>query len=202
MAEPSAGDWIEDLAEALAIARAAGERTLVISMSTGGTLSAIAATDAVLSQQVAGIVFMSPNFGLNSRAAFILTWPGVRWWGPIFAGTEQRFQVLNKNHETFWTTRYPTVAIFPMTALVAYAVELDYSDVRIPALFLYNDHDMVVSPRMIRRMADRWGGPVTLEAQELPPGSDPYYHVLAGDALSPGMTDRVTTTILEWAEGI
>ena len=50
MAEPRAGDWIEDMAEAMAIGRSLGDRVVVIATSTGGTLAAIAATDPVLSE--------------------------------------------------------------------------------------------------------------------------------------------------------
>ena len=58
MAEPLAGDWIEDMAEAMAIGRRLGDRVVVIATSTGGTLAAIAATDPVLSEGLAGVVLV------------------------------------------------------------------------------------------------------------------------------------------------
>ncbi|MGB3554791.1 MAG: alpha/beta fold hydrolase, partial [Jannaschia sp.] len=45
LAEARAGDWIEDLAEAMAIARRLGDRIVVIGTSTGGTLAGLLAAD-------------------------------------------------------------------------------------------------------------------------------------------------------------
>ncbi|MBT8408869.1 MAG: alpha/beta hydrolase [Alphaproteobacteria bacterium] len=202
MAEPEAGDWIEDAAEALAVARAVGEGVIVISNSTGGTLSAIAALRPEMSQNVEAFVFMSPNFGLNSFAAPILNWPGGRYWAPVVAGPERRFKALNPEHDRFWTLRYPTIALLPMSALVDYAAGLDYSAASQPALFMFSESDMVVDPDATRRIAGYWGGPVTLAPQVLGEGDDPYSHVLAGDILSPGMTSKVATQILKWIESL
>ena len=68
MGEPSAGDWINDMAEAMAIGRHIGDRVIVIGTSTGGTLAAIAATDPELSRNLAGVVMISPNFALRPAA--------------------------------------------------------------------------------------------------------------------------------------
>jgi hypothetical protein len=47
---------------------------------------------------------------------------------------------------------------------------------------------------------ERWGGPVTLAPQTLPAeGADPFHHVIAGDIMSPAMTDTAVATILDWA---
>lgn len=202
LAQATAGDWIEDLAEALAAARAVGDRVLVIATSTGGTLAALAATDPALSAQIRGIAFVSPNFGLAKSAARILTWPAARWWVPIFAGAERSFAAMNQAHATFWTSRYPTVAALPMAALVKYTLAQDFAAAKVPALFLYSPADAVVSAAATEAAAARWGGKATLAPQTVPPGNDPYNHVLAGDILSPGMTDSVVEQILDWAAGL
>ena len=69
MADGSVQGWIDDLAQGLAAARIAGEKVLVLSTSTGGTLVAAAAQDVDMMQNVAGVVFVSPNFGLNNPLA-------------------------------------------------------------------------------------------------------------------------------------
>ena len=43
MAEATASGWMQDMAEGLAAARAVGDKVMVISTSTGGTLAAAAA---------------------------------------------------------------------------------------------------------------------------------------------------------------
>jgi alpha-beta hydrolase superfamily lysophospholipase len=201
MAEPRAGDWIEDVAQALAVAGKLGETVTVIATSTGGTVAAIAATLPELAPQIDRLVLVSPNFGIVNPAGRILTWPAVRLWGPLVAGPERSFQPLNEAHARYWTTRYPTVATVPMGALVAVARDRDYSGVDIPTLFLFSDDDRVVLATEIREIAARWGGRSVLSPQTLGPGDDTFSHILAGDILSPSMNDRVTGEILSFIAG-
>ena len=186
MAEPTAADWMRDTAEALAAARAVGEQVIIISTSTGGNLVAAAALRDDLMENVAGAVFVSPNFALNSPSAVILTWPAVRWWGPVVAGAERSFETQNEGHAAYWTNSYPTVALMPMAALVKAVDGLDLGEAKLPALFMISDQDKVVSPTKNREVAEEWGGDSTLEILTMGEGDDPYSHVIAGDILSPG----------------
>lgn len=202
MADATAGDWIEDMAEALAIGRRIGREVIVLSTSTGGTVSAIAATDPQLRDGIKGIAFISPNFQIKNKAAIILTWPLVRYWAPMLVGPERSFEPINEGQATYWTTRYPTVAVMPMAALVAHADALDYSDVSIPALFMFSDKDAVVSAEKTREISLRWGGEVQTELVNLQEGDDPFHHVIAGDILSPGNTQNAAEILTRWAKGL
>ena len=202
MATATAGDWLEDTAEALAIGRRLGERVLVISTSTGATLAAFAATDAAMSADIAGIVMISPNFGVKPAAAKILDLPAARYWGPVVAGATRSFNPVNANHAKYWTVQYPTTALFPMAALVRAAKGLDLSAAQAPLLVIYSAEDMVVDAAKTLAAVSVWGGDVTLEARSLAKGDDPYSHVIAGDILSPGQTVGTTALILDWANGL
>jgi alpha-beta hydrolase superfamily lysophospholipase len=202
MAEASAGDWVEDLAEAMAIGRALGDRVLVISTSTGSTLAAVGATDPALSQGLAGIVMVSPNFGLRSAAAKILDLPFARLWGPVVAGETRSFEPQNDLHASGWTTSYPTKALFPMSGLVRHAVGLDYAPVMTPALVVYAEEDKVIDPAAVKKVMENWGGPVAFAPRVMGPGDDPYAHVIAGAALSPGQTASTVALIVDWAKGL
>lgn len=202
LAQVSAGDWIEDLAEAMAIGRRLGDRVLVISTSTGATLAAIGATDAALSQDMAGIVMVSPNFGVASLAGKILDMPFAQVWGPWVAGQTRSFTPQNDGHARHWTTSYPTVALFPMAALVRHARALDYSSVDIPALVIYAEADQVVSAAQTKAVMAGWGGPLQMEERVVGPQDDPYSHVIAGHVLSPGQTDGVVQMILAWVAAL
>jgi len=200
LAEATAGDWLEDTAEALAIGRAIGDEVLVIASSTGGTLAAIALTDARLGYAVKGIVFLSPSFRLRGWDAWVLTAPLARHWAPVLIGPEIGVPPVSAAQARFWTNSYPTAAAFPMAALVAHARGLSYSGVTTPALFAFSLADEVVSPAATRAVAARWGGPAELLPVTLGPGDDPSGHVLAGDTLSPGQTEAMVAAILEWME--
>ena len=137
---------------------------------------------------------------MANPAAKILTWPGARWWGPLLAGRERRFDPMNDAHAKFWTIQYPSVAVLPMAALVKYTLAQDFSGVYIPALFVYSPDDQVVSAQATLDLAKRWGAPSTLAPQTLTPVDDPNSHVIAGDILSPGMTESAVRVMLDWLE--
>lgn len=199
MAEPRAGDWVADTAFFLDIARAVGDRVLVMGTSTGGTLAAWAMTEAEMAQDVAGVVFVSPNFAVANRQARLLEWPLARHWVPLVAGAERSFVPLNDAQAAHWTSAYPTVATVSLGTLLRGLRGRDLSAATQPALFVFSDEDRVVRADATREAAARWGGPVTLAAQDLPAsGVDPVGHVIAGDIMSPAMTGPVTRTVLDW----
>ncbi|MCP9481854.1 lysophospholipase [Shimia sp. CNT1-13L.2] len=78
LAEATAQGWMNDFAEAVEIGRRVGERVVVMATSTGGTLAAEAALQDALMEDVAGIIFVSPNFAIGDPAAAVLTMPGAR----------------------------------------------------------------------------------------------------------------------------
>ena len=199
LAEARVSDWMADVAEALAAARAVGERILVMSVSTGGTLATAAALDPALSEDVKGLILVSPNFGINNPAAPLLTLPAARQWVPLLAGAERSWEPHNRAQGIYWTTRYPSAAGIPVAALVQEVTSRDLSQIALPALFMFSDEDKVVLPEATRDVAEHWGGPVTVVNPDLGPGDDPSRHVIAGDILSPGQNDFAVKTMLEWA---
>jgi alpha-beta hydrolase superfamily lysophospholipase len=202
MAEPRAGDWIEDMAEAMEIGRRIGKRVIVIGTSTGGTLAALAATDPALNRDLAGVVLISPNFGVQNPMAAVLGLPFARYWAPLIAGQTQSFTPHNAQQERYWTTSYPSVAAFPMDALVREAQAADFARARVPVLAIWSPDDRVIDPAAIAPVLAAWAGPVTTEERRMTPDDDPMAHVIAGDILSPGQTEAVIDRILTWAAGL
>lgn len=202
MAEASVQDWMNDLAEALTIARRVGDKVLVISTSTGGTLVAAAAQDPALMDGVMGSAFVSPNFAVNNPAAPLLTWPAAEFWLPLIAGANRSFEPLNEGQAKYWTTAYPSAAVFPMAAVVKAVAQLDHSKATVPALFVFSDDDQVVVPAATKAVAAAWGGPTETYQPTLTDADDPFAHVVAGAILSPNQTDPVAFEILNWAKGL
>ena len=202
MSEPKVSDWMSDVAEAIAIGRRIGQKIVVISTSTGSTLSAAAALDPILRKDIAGFIFISPNFGINNPMAELLTWPAARWWVPIIAGKMRHSHPRNKKHSKFWTTSYPTVATIPMAAIVKTVTEQDFSRVSIPALFYYSLEDKVVDPQKTIKIASKWGGNkktinVTMTEQD-----DIYSHIITGDIVSPNQTKFTIQEITKWIKDL
>lgn len=198
LAEATAQGWMNDFAEAVAIGRRVGERVVVIATSTGGTLAAEAALQDALMEDVAGIIFVSPNFAIADPAAAVLTLPGARYWVPRVAGETRSWEPSNEGHATYWTSSYPTEALFQMAALVEHAREQDYSAAKVAGLFWFSDADGVVDHKATRRVAEAWGGPKEVTAITVEAGDDPYAHVIAGDIMSPGMNDSAVQYFVSW----
>ncbi|WP_299945725.1 alpha/beta fold hydrolase [uncultured Ruegeria sp.] len=198
MAQGTASGWMRDVAEGLAAARAVGEQVVVISTSTGGTLAAAAALDAELRADVAAQILVSPNFGVNTVAAWAPSLPWARRWLPILMGPERDVSSSDPEKDKYWTTIYPWEAVVPMSALVDAVYALDFSGAQVPALFWFSDDDQVVRPDRTHDVAQAWGGPASVSLVTMGPGDDPASHVVAGNLMSPGQTDAAVTGMLDW----
>lgn len=202
MAEGTASGWMRDTAEALAAARAVGDKVVVLSTSTGGTLIAAAALNPELSKDVAAMVFISPNFGINAPATWIPSLPGARIWLPPLMGGTRNPPSGETAKDTYWSTNYSWEAIVPLTVIVQAVVDLDFSKTKIPALFRFSDNDRVVRADIAREIAAQWGGPVELQPVTMGPDDDPSSHVIAGDIMSPGQTDPSVQDVLAWLKSL
>ncbi len=198
MGEATASGWMQDLAEGLAAARAAGDKVVVMSTSTGGTLVAAAALDPDLSTDVVGMVFVSPNFGVNTPVAFIPGLPWARSWLPLLMGEERDVSGPDPEKNKYWSSVYPWVAVVPMTVLVDTIYALDFEGAQVPALFWFSDDDQVVRPDRTHKVAQSWGADATVQLVTMGEGDDPMSHVVAGRLMSPGQTDAAVSGILDW----
>ena len=200
MAAGSVNAWINDYAEAIAIGRAIGGKVVVIGTSTGASLATWAASQTNLSKDVATIVAISPNYGLQAAGSELLTMP----WGGLLAeltiGKERGFAPINELHANLWTTKYPTSAVLPLAALTKLAYATPVEAIAIPALFIFSDDDKVVRPELTRAIAGRWGARHELAPVER--SGDPFHHVLAGDALSPATTQALADRIVAWVKAV
>jgi pimeloyl-ACP methyl ester carboxylesterase len=198
MATASVNDWINDFAEAVAIGRRIGERVVVIGTSTGGALATIGALDDALDDDVAAMVLIAPNYGVQASGAWLLTQPWGRQLADLLVGPERGFEARSELHAKLWTTRYPTSALLTMAALSDVARRAPVERATAPALFVFSDEDRVVRPDLTRSIASRWGAPH--EIVTVNESGDPFDHVIAGDALSPATTDMLAGIIIDWIE--
>lgn len=200
MAEATVNQWVNDYAEAVAIGRLIGEQVIVMATSTGAPLATWGATQPALAADIAGLVFISPNFAVNDRGAFLLTMP----WGGLIAelvvGKERVLPSANELHNRYWTSTYPVAALLPMAATARLGRETPVETIDIPALFIFSDADKVVRADVTRTMAERWGAPIETMIVEGVPGSS--NHVIAGDAFAPQANTLVAGRIEQWIRSL
>ncbi|WP_290886103.1 alpha/beta fold hydrolase [Hoeflea sp.] len=200
MLEGSVHTWVNDLAEAIAIGRRLGERVVIVATSTGASLAVWGAAQPDLMRDVAGLVQISPNYGLQAAGAGFLTMPWAEKLVPLIVGRNRSFEARNEMHAALWTAEYPSLALLPMAKLVDLANAIDVKKITVPSLFVYSPQDAIIQPDLARVKAENWGGPTrTIEVTD---SDDPNNHVIAGDALSPSTTERLAAQIAGWIAGL
>lgn len=200
MREATIGDWVDDMAEAMAIGRRIGEKVVVIGSSTGATLATLAASRPDLSQDMAGLVALSPNYRLADWRSFALTLPFARTLLPYLQDETYSYTPINAAFAENWTVSYPSLALLPMARLVEIVRGLDFASIKVPALFLTAPDDTLVDPTETASIAARWGAP---HAEiSVPDSADPQKHILAGEIVSPATTDRLAGQIADWIAGL
>ncbi|MCP5088012.1 MAG: alpha/beta hydrolase [Rhodobacteraceae bacterium] len=202
MSEPDMNAWVQDMAEAMEIGRRIGDRVVVLSLSTGGTLSILAAASEQMKDGLAGLALASPNFGPVNPQAKLAYWPFARTWVPMLVGQWREWEPQNELQRKYWNTRYETVAVLPMMALVKSVNQLDLAEITTPALILYSENDAVVSPDMTAAAAGQLGGPVQIEKRVMTPSDTKHSHVIAGDILSPAQTDETVRIVTDWVNDL
>ena len=204
MAKATVNSWVNDVAEALAIGRATGEKVIVLSTSTGGTLATIAATKPSLMKNVHAMINVSPNFAVQAAGAEVLALPWARQILPKIFGEEREWEPKNEAQGKWWSTKYPNVALLPMQAAVNAAYAVEFEELPIPALFIFHQDDGVVKSDVTRLVAARWGKNTNVKSDifEVTSSSDTMNHVIAGDILSPENNQLVTDKAIAWIKSL
>lgn len=199
MLENDAGNWMEDMAEAMAIGRMIGDRVIIIGTSLGGTLGALAASDPQISQGLAGLVLISPAVALHPLKNFLMDAPLPRLWAPFVMGRTLKTMPVNPAHARLMVEEYPTLALIPLGAAMRALRKASFASVEAPLLVFYAKEDRISDSDAITQLTSRWGGSVRIEERRMQAGDDPSAHVIAGDIYSPGQTEDVVALILDWA---
>ncbi len=201
MAEPTADDWLDDMAEALEVGQLLGERVLVIGMSTGATMAAWAALRADMRDSMDALVFISPNFEVRGGATRYMTMPWARQLLRLFVGPVNPVRAQNADFGGAWSVGYPAEAWLPMAAAVRFLQRLSMAEACHPALFIHSPKDTVISVPHVKAAYGNWGGaPKALI--EVTDAGDPMQHIIAGRIVSPTPTERLSRQVIDWVRAL
>jgi len=191
-------DWYDCMVEALEIGARIGEETIIVSSSTGGTLTVAELGRRRDLSKIAALVFFSPNFGVRDQRAKIGLLPAASWLvDKLFPG-DLSFEPRNDAHAAWWTHTYPFSSAVVMIRLVRDALRVDLSKIKVPALFVYSDADAVVRSETTADIVKKWPVHVTRFDPPLEGHVDPFAHVIAGDIVSPDNTEWAHRAVLNW----
>jgi pimeloyl-ACP methyl ester carboxylesterase len=107
------GQLVDDAKEAIAIGRIIGDKVIVISCSTGGTLSIyLAAADP----SIISLVLLSPNIAINTSGAEALTGP---WGKQVLLQLAGEYRNVPKDEESdYWTGTYHNNGLIALQSLI------------------------------------------------------------------------------------
>lgn len=199
LARSHVADWWHDVAEAVSVGERLGNKVVVMGLSTGGTLAALAALDGELGARIDGVVLLSPNFGVNDRYIRVLDLPFARQIVRLVLPQNRCGGSGDVNSDAGLMAPCPAIeAAIPMAALVRKARAADFSNADQPAFFIWSYEDSIVRPEATSKVAKEWGGRVT--RLNVTPGKrdDPYGHMLAGDSFSPRLSPLMAKAITLW----
>ena len=198
MREASVTAWMQDLAETFQIGSMIGDKVIIISCSTGGTLVAAGIARGIFSEQLNSTVFFAPNFGVQDRMAPLLTWPLARYWAPLIAGEMQTNTPRNHLHARYWTTSYPTISLIPMMQLIDMVDDAELRTSTVPGLFYFSPDDEVVDPQKTENFIARWRGPKEILRVNGNDSEDELNHLITGQVVSPSQVKRAADTVINW----
>jgi len=154
--------YLDSAKEALAVAKKIGEKVIVVSSSSGGTLSLILGNDP----QIAALLLFGPNVEIYNPNAKLLTLP----WGLYIARAvlASKYHVMDKITEqklNYWTTRYRLECTLHLQKLIETGMRPEIFRRITSAVFMgyyyknEEDKDEVVSIPAMLKMFDELGTP-------------------------------------------
>lgn len=159
----------ESAKEALVLAQSLGEKIILMSTSTGGTLSLKLAAE--FPEMMEALILLSPNVAINNPAAFLLSKP----WGLQIARAtyKSNYRITNTDFASedcrYWNCKYRLEAIVYLQQLVESTMTNEtFEKVNEPVFLAYyykdeENQDQVVKVDAMLKMYDQLGTPENLK---------------------------------------
>lgn len=154
--------------EAYAIGKQLGDKVILVSTSTGGTLALKLAAEY---PEIAGLILLSPNIAINDPNAWLLN---NHWGLQIAEMVEGKHRVIKDTsavYAQYWNTRYSTKSLVQLEELLETTMkESTFEKVKAPVLLLYyykdpKHQDPVVKVSAMQRMFKQLGTSVALKRE-------------------------------------
>ncbi len=159
-------DLINDTKEAIAIGRLIGEKVILVSCSTGGTLSIALAPD---DPSIHSLILMSPNISIKDPNASMVTGP---WGSQLIKMLVGEYRLIEEHEKKqYWTGNYHIDGLIALQGLIDQTMtEETFSKIDIPVHMSYyyknqEEQDQVVSVDAMLDFYQKIGTPAQLKAE-------------------------------------
>lgn len=153
----------ESAKQALAIGKQLGNKVILVSTSTGGTVALMLA--AQYPDDVHALINLSPNIAINDPAAFILNDPWGLQIARLVMGGEYRTTDATEEHAKFWNRKYRLESLTQLEELTESAMtKKTFTKIKQPSLTLYyykneEEQDPQVKVSAMLKMNEALGTP-------------------------------------------
>lgn len=154
--------YLDSAREALAVAKKIGQKVIIISSSTGGTLSLVLGNDP----QIAALLLFSPNVEIFDPRSKLLTLPWGLQIAQLVLGS--KYHIMDKITEqkkNYWTIRYRLESTVELQKFVETGMRSEiFNRITAPVFMGYyykneQEQDKVVSIPALLKMFDQLGTP-------------------------------------------
>ncbi|MEQ8303785.1 MAG: alpha/beta hydrolase [Cyclobacteriaceae bacterium] len=191
----------ESTKEALAIGKALGEKVILMSTSTGGTVALMLAAE--YPESVHALINMSPNIEINNPTAFLLNNP----WGLQIAhrvlGSEYQISQMSEARKLYWNDKYRIEALTQLQELVETKMTKEtFQKVSAPSLTVYyykdeQNQDTTVKVSAMLRMNEQLATPEGMKQLVAIPNAGA--HVVGSHLVSKDL-ESVESAVNQFAE--
>jgi pimeloyl-ACP methyl ester carboxylesterase len=192
--------WWQSAKEALAIGKALGDKVILMSTSTGGTVSLILAAE--YPEDVHAMINMSPNIAINDGSAWLLNKPWGLQLARLVMGGNSRVFPADSAKDKYWNNSYRLESVTQLQEMVNDRMnEGTFSKVKCPTLTLYyfkseEEQDPVVKVSAMMDMNGLLGTPDSLKVMVPIPNAGG--HVLGSHVVSKDI-ESVNQAVREFA---
>src|SRR3990170_5452561 len=186
--------------EALAIGKQLGDKVILMSTSTGGTLALLLAAE--YPDDVYALINLSPNIAINDGAAFILNDPWGLYIARMVMGGKYRVTDANEEHARYWNKKYRLESLTELQELLETSMTKDvFNKINQPSLTLYyykneSEQDPQVKVSAMLEMNEQLSTPASLKVTKAMPNT--AAHVL-GSTLTSKDFEGVYNAVEEFA---
>ena len=189
--------------EALAIGKLLGNKVIVMSTSTGGTLSIYLA--ALEKEAIHAQILFSPNIQLYTQAADILTYPWGLQIGKLVEGERRHLSDVKGDAEKYWTVTYRMEGVVALKYLMEQTMTREvFQQIKTPLFLGYyykneKEQDNIVSVGAMQIFFDQVATPPDQKVQKAFP--DAGHHVIASRLRSQAIP-AVENAVFQFAEEV
>ncbi len=193
----------ESSKEALAIGQAIGDKVILMSTSTGGTVALLLAGE--FPERVSALINMSPNIAINNPSAWLLNKPWGLQIARLVVGSDYQDIPFDSARKVFWNGHYRLEALTQLQEMIADKMnEETFQKVKQPTLTLYyfldeQHQDPTVRVDAMLKMMEQLGTPQSMKRSVPIPNAGA--HVLGSSLVSKDV-EAVTKAVNAFADEV